>query len=212
MKKITALLLASIICILLSSCAPLSNSKAISYSDDASEIYYNGRTYINYNNTNGKYRFDVEEDAEHWCDIATKPYGLFYVLGAATTYYGNNKENPAFITNGRIIDFYVREDITLDYGSELSICDTHDTYDFKISDVITGNSIAYSIDQEKNFTSICDFFVAFKQYPYVKLWIEIHEYEGKLYLQDVWDSDYYEVTDDFKNDIYRLGLNSFDYH
>jgi len=212
LKKLMALLLSFVICLLLSSCTPLSNSNAISYNNDASEMYYNGHTYIDYNNTNGKYRFDVKQNTECWVEIATKPYGIFYVLDAVTTYYGNDKENPAFITNSRTIDFYVREDLTLDYDSELSACDTQEPYDFKISDVITGNPIAYGIDQKKNFTSICNFFVAFKEFPCVKLWIEIYEYEGKLYLQDVWDSDYYEITDAFKNDIYRLGLNAFNYH
>lgn len=175
-------------------------------------MYYNGLTYINYNNTNGKYRFDIEKDTECWSSIATKPYGFFYVLGAVTEYYGNDMENPTFITNSRTIDFYVREDIALDYNSELSICDTQDPYDFKISDVITGNYIAYSIDQEERFTSVCNFFVAFKEYTYVKMWIEIYEYEGKLYLQDVWDSDYYEITDSFEEDIFCLGLDTFNYH
>ena len=144
--------------------------------------------------------------------IATKPYGFFYSLGAVTKYYGNNLENPTFITNSRTIDIYVREDITLDFDSELSVCDTQEPYEFKISDVITSNSIAYRVEEEDKFTSICNFYVAFKQYPYIKLWIEIHEYEDKLYLQDVFDSDYYEITDSFEEDIYRLGLDTFDYH
>ena len=212
MKRIISLLLALVICLLFSSCTPLTNSNSISFNDDASALYYNNHTYINYNNTNGKYRFDVEKDGEYWIHIATKPYGLFYVLGDITEFYGNDIENPTFITNSRTIDFYVREDLVLDHDSEISVCDTQEPYDFKISEVITGNSIAYSYDQKDRFTSICNFFVAFKQYPYVKLWVEIYEYEGKIYLQDVWNSDYYEVTDIFEEDLYRVGINTFDYH
>ena len=212
MKRIVALMLSVTICVLFCSCTPLSKLNTISYNYDSTEMYYNGYTYINYDNYNGKYRFDLEKDTDNWVEIATMPYGFFYILGAVTVYYGNDAEKPDFITNSRTIDFYVREDLTLDYDSELSACDTQEPYDFKISDVITGNPIAYSIDQKKNFTSICNFFVAFKEFPCVKLWIEIYEYEGKLYLQDVWNSDYYEITDAFKEDLYRFGLNTFDYH
>lgn len=212
MKKLAALLLSFVICLSFCSCTPLSNSNAISYNDDASKIYYNGRTYINYDNTNGKYRFDIEEDSEYWVDIAIKPYGVFYVLGAVTKYYGNDIENPDFITNSRTVDFYVREDITFDRDTELSICDTQSPYHFKISDVITGDSIEYNVEQEDKFARVCNFFAAFKEYPYIKLWIEIYEYNDKLYLQDVWNSDYYEMTDQFKQDIYRLEINTFDYH
>ena len=127
-----------------------------------------------------------------------------------TDYYGNDKENPDFITNSRTFDFYVREDITLDFETELSICDTKSPYFFKISDIITGNSIEYDSEKTDKFVSVCNFFAEFKDYPYVKLWIEIHKYNDKLYLQDVYDSDYYEITDTFQEDIYRLEITDFD--
>ena len=212
MKKLVALLLSFVICISFSSCHPLSSPNTISHNDDASEIYYNGQTYINYNNTNGKYRFNIEADAEHWIKIATIPYGFFYILGAVTHFYGNDIKNPDFITNSRTNDFYVRKDLTLDHTTELSICDTQDPYCFQISDVITSNSIKFNIDQRNSFTPVCNFLAAFKEFPFVKLWIEIYEYEDKFYLQDVWNSDYYEITDTFKEDLYRFGINTFDYH
>lgn len=210
MKKIFALLIFFVICISFCSCTPISPVNTISYNDDATEMYYNGHTYINFNNYNGKYCFNLEDD--NWINIATMPYGYFYILDAVTVYYGNDAENPDFITNSRTIDFYVREDLSFDRNTELSLCDAESPYCFKISEITTGNVIEYVIDKEEQFTKICDFNVAFEQYPYVMLWIQIYEYDGKLYFQDVWDSDYYEITDEFKEDIYRLGLNTSDYH
>ena len=66
MKRIVAFLLALVFCVLLCSCASLSKLNTISYNDDVSEMYYNGYTYINYNNYNGKYRVDLEKDTDNW--------------------------------------------------------------------------------------------------------------------------------------------------
>ena len=124
MKRIVALLLSIAICVLFCSCTPLSKPNTISYTDDYTEMYYNGYTYINYNNYDGKYRFDLEKDTDNWVEIATMPYGFFYILGAVTVYYGNDAEKPDFITNSRTEDFYVREDIVIDHSLSLSACDT----------------------------------------------------------------------------------------
>ena len=212
MKRIVALMLSVTICVLFCSCTPLSKLNTISYNDDSTEMYYNGYTYVNYDNYNGKYRFDLEKDTDNWVEIATMPYGFFYILGAVTVYYGNDTEKPDFITNSRTIDFYVREDIAIDHSLALSVCDTEESFSFCISDVITENSIDYSIDKKYDYQEICNFFAVFEDYPSVKLWITIYELNGKLYLQDVHDSDYYEITDAFKEDLYRFGLNTFDYH
>lgn len=212
MKRLVALMLSFAICVLFCSCAPLSKLNTISYNDDATEMYYNGCTYINYNNYNGKYHFDLENDTDNWVKIATMPYGFFYIWEAVTVYYGNNAENPDFITNSRTFDFYVREDISIDHSLTLSVCDTEEPFHFRISDVITENVIAYNIDKEPNTQRICNFFAKFEDYPGVQLWIDIYEINGKLYLQEVWDSDYYEITDAFKEDLYRSSVNTFDYH
>ena len=212
MKRIIALLLSLAICVLFCSCTPISNRNTISYNDNATEMYYNGNTYINYNNTNGKYRFDLENDTDNWVKLATMPYDFFYILGAVTVYYGNDLENPEFITNSRTSDFYVREDVAIDHGLELSVCDIEEYFSFRISDVITENSIDYSFDKRLDYQEICNFFAAFEDYPGVKLWITICELNGKLYLQDVYNSDYYEITDAFKEDLYRFSIHTFDYH
>lgn len=216
MKRMIALLLSFAICILLCSCAPLSKLNTISYNDDASEMYYNGNTYINYNNYNGKYRVDLErdDDSDNWVKIATMPYSFFTYtfLGAVTEYYGNNAENPELITNTRSFDFYVRKDITIDHSLTLSVRDTDTPFRFNIADATTGNVITYDLDKRYDFKEVCNFFATFEDYPGVQLWITIRKYNGKLYLQDVEDSDYYEITEAFKEDLYRFGINTFDYH
>ena len=212
MKRIIALLLALTILILFCSCTSLSDANTISYNDDASELYYNGRTYINYENYNGKYRIDLEKDTDKWAEIATMPYGIFYILGAVTVYYGNNTENPEIITDSRVNGFYVREDISIDHSYMLSVCDTATPFSFRISDVTTGNSIAYDTVNKDEFKSICNFFATFEDYSGVRLWIEIREYNGAFYMQDAWNSDYYEITDGFREDLSRLGIDTFDYH
>ena len=212
MKRIVALMLSVTICVLFCSCTPLSKLNTISYNDDATEMYYNGYTYVNYDNYNGKYRFDIKNDTDNWIQITTMPYGFFYILGAVTVYYGNDAEKPDFITNSRTIDFYVREDVVIDHSLSQSVCDTDTPFLFSIADVTTENMIAYDFDKRFAFNEVCNFFATFEDYPGVKLWITIYELNGKLYLQDVYDSDYYEITDAFKEDLYRFGVNTFDYH
>lgn len=212
MKKMNALLLVFSFCISFCSCTPLSKLDTISYNDDFTEMYYNGYTYINYNNSGGKYCTNHEEDTDNWCEIARMPYGFFYILGAVTVYYGNDNEKPDFITNSRTPEFYVREDITIDNNSTLSVNDTPDPFYFNLTDVTTGNVIAFDIDKMYEFNEVCNFFVTFEDYPGVQLWITISEYDGKLYLQDVFNSDYYEITNTFKEYLYREGINNFDYH
>lgn len=209
MKKTAALLCVIVICVSFCACTPLSPRGTIVYNLDATEMYYNGNTYLNYRNYNGKYRFDPKKDTDNWVKIATMPY--VYILNAVTVYYGNNAENPDFITNTRTHDFYVREGLAFDHNTSLSLCDTEIPYRFQISEIITENVIEYEVGIEKQFEEICNFYAAFEQFPSIRLWITVFRRGDSLYLQDVWNSDYYEITDVFAQDIYRLGLDAFDY-
>ena len=210
MKRIIAIFLAISLCFALSACAALPSLTKITYSDDFTEMYYNGHTYINYNNYNGKYRVDM--DNEEMVHIATVPYGMFFVLGAVTKYYGNDAENPDFIANLRTIDFFVREDVIFDHSLMLSINDAEAPFLFSIADVTTGEVIANEFEDQFEFEELCNFYATFADYPSVRLWITISEYDGRLYLQDVFTSDYYAITNEFKEDLYRFGINDFDYH
>ena len=83
---------------------------------------------------------------------------------------------------------------------------------YQAGEVSFKNVITFNMDEKLDTQRICNFFAEFEDYPSVQLWIDIYEINGKLYLQDVHDSDYYEITDAFKEDLYRFGVNTFDYH
>jgi len=203
MKRIIAILLSFSICVCLCSCTPLSPKDTITHNDDASEIYYNGRTYVLIRND--CYGIDIENMTK----IATIPYGFFYLLGAVTIFYGNNGENPDFITENRTDSFYLREDLTLDHTTQLSVSNLDSPYCFTIAEVTTDQALPY-VYEEGRHPILCNFIVTFEQYPQISMYLSIHEYDSKLYLQKGWGSDYYEITEDFKSEIYRLGLNTYD--
>ena len=98
----------------------LSPPDTITYNEDYTELYYNGYTYIDYGNANGKYDTDPYEDTDYWVKIATMSY--FFPLGI-TEYYGNDLDNPDVIITVRGQYFFVRKDITIDQHSMLSVCD-----------------------------------------------------------------------------------------
>ncbi|MBQ8202887.1 MAG: hypothetical protein IJZ75_01215 [Clostridia bacterium] len=204
MKRALVLLLAFVICLFLCSC------KSVSYNDGDTEMYYNGNTYINYNNTNGKYRFEPEEDTDNWIKIDTKPYGIFVILGAVTRYYGNDYENPDFITNSRTIDFYVREDISLNDDSKLFIKDSDKPLSFSVSEVTTGETIEYSYDNHKNgaYVNLGDFDAVYEDFPMVEIWFQLYEVNGCVYIQDAVFADLQKVTEEFEKELYNLGLIS----
>lgn len=203
MKRIIALLLTVLLCLSLCACGK------VSYNDDSSSLYYNGRTYINYNNHNCKYRTNVENIG--WKKIAWQPYGFFFILGAVTEFYGNDVNNPDFIANSRTVDLYVREDITLDHNTRLCVSDCSEPYSFVFSEVTTGKVIAFDLEQKDAYTEICNFFVTLEEYPLIEQWFTVWQIGDNIYIQDNWDSDFYEITDGFMEDIYRFGLDSFDY-
>ena len=180
----------------------LSPLDTITYNEDYSELYYNGHTYIEYVNTSGKYNTDPQEDADYWVKIATMPY--FFPL-AITEYYGNDLNDPDVITTVRAHRFYVRKDIVIDQHSMLSVCDAPEVFRFRISDVITENLVAFDLEAEKQCKEACNFQAAFEAYPGVTLDITISVLDGKFYLQDNFLSDYYEITEDFHQELLRLG-------
>ena len=197
MKRIFAFLLACILCVSCCSCVKASPTGTIDYNDDFTEMYFNGRTYL----LRGDYfHADVENDVWHIICIRS-PY--FY----RSTYYGNNADNPEVIYLDRTSKLYLREDITWDNDTTLSVCDIDPSYTFKMSEVTTGECVEYEYD----FYEVCNFYVSIEEYPYVRLWLTVTKNKEKYYLQNVWDSDYYEITDEFVQEIYRLGLDSFDY-
>lgn len=202
MKRIIAIFLAIFLCFALCSCADISNPGKLSTNFDVSKLTYNGRTYISYRH----YPFDknkylVDWKSEDRVEIARIPNGLFYILGAVIIYTGNDTENPDYITCSRGYDLYVREDIILNDDSELCVSETDEPIYFSISDVTTGNVIAEELEDQYDFEELCDFYASCVDCPDLRLSITIYELDGKIYLQDAFDSDYYEVTKEFEEDL-----------
>lgn len=204
MKKTIALFVLLCLCISLCSCTPVSPSDTITYSDDGKEMYYNGRTYITYPNGNRKYMFSYQDG--NWTEIATMPYGFFYILRAVTVYYGDDAENPDVIFESRTHEMYVREGISFDENTELAVKDMEKPFSFRISEVTTGNVIKFSLDIKKQFDELAEIYVTLGSYDYIEKRIYILRLGDDLYLQDVWKSDYYEITDEFEEELMNLGL------
>lgn len=203
MKKVIGLLFVCLLCAALGACATFTVTGEISFSEDGRELYYHGYTYRDADNYSGKYRVEMEHDGI--VQVAEFPYGYG---GNIERFYGNEVEAPAFIVNKSFTYFYIREDITLDHSDMLVVHDTKEPLRFRISEVTTGEVIPFeSFEQKSQLTVLCDFFAEFEAYPGLNLWITISEYNGKLYLQDVWDSDYYEITDAFTEDLHRTGAD-----
>lgn len=202
MKKAFGLLLVCLLCAALAACATFTVTGEISFNEDGSELYYHGYTYRDADNYSGKYRVKMEYDGI--VQLAEFPYGYG---GNIERFYGNEVEAPAFVVNKRFEYFYVREDISLDHSYMLVVHDTEEPLCFRISEVTTGTVIPFEYEKKYEFTELCDFFAEFEVYPGLNLWITISEYNGKLYLQDVWDADYYEITDAFAEDLHQIGAD-----
>lgn len=203
MKRIAAILLVLSFCFALCACADISNPGKLSTNFDDSKLTYNGRTYISYRHYPfEKNKYLVDWKSEDRVEIARIPYGLFYILGAVEIYTGNNTENPDYITRSQsAYKLYVREDIILNDDSKLCVSETDEPIYFSISDVTTGNVIAEELEDQYDFEELCDFYASCVDCPDLRLSITIYELDGKIYLQDAFDSDYYEVTKEFEEDL-----------
>ena len=214
MKRIVAIFFAIAFCISLTACAKTFNPGKLSTNFNVSKMTYNGRTYISYRH----YPFDkskylVDWENEDRVEIARIPDGINYILGVCQVYSGNEVENPNYIICSRgAYDLYVREDIVLDDSSILSATLSDEPFYFSVSDVTTGNVIPEEAAKQLDFEELCDFYAACVDCPGLRLLITISELDGKIYLQDAWNSDYYEITEAFKNDLYRFGIEGIEYH
>ncbi|MGN0492816.1 MAG: hypothetical protein ACI4F7_04135 [Acutalibacteraceae bacterium] len=200
--RVTAIILAAAILAVLSGCRKLSPSDTIMYTADGN-LHYNGRAYVN---SGSKYYADT--DSEDCVKIAVRPYGFFYLLGAVTVYYGNDAENPEYISPSRGHDLYVREDFKIDFDSLLTIQDTEEVYSFRISDIVTAESLDLeSYDRSANsFEEVCDFDAWIEPDNFAYMWITVLEKDGSYYLQDSNLSDLYLLKDGFETELERLGL------
>ena len=214
MKRIAAILLVLSFCFALCACSETFNPGEISTNFNSSKLTYNGRTYISYRH----YPFEKNKYLVNWksedrVEIARIPSGIYYILGAVTIYSGNETENPDYIIcSSGAYNLYVREAITLDNSSMLSVSVADEPFYFSIADVTTGNVIAEELEERYDFEELCNFYASCVDGPDLRLSITIYELDGKLYLQDAFDSDYFEITEAFKEELYRFGIDDIEYH
>lgn len=200
--RVTAIILVAAILAVLSGCQKIPSADTVRFTADGN-LHYNGRAYVN---SGSKYYADT--DSEDCVKIAVRPYGFFYLLGAVTVFYGNDAENPEYISPSRGHDLYVREDLKIDFDSLLTIQDTEEVYNFRISDIITGESLDLeSYDRCANsFEEVCDFNAWIEPDNFAYMWIFILKKDGNYYLQDSDESDLYLIKDGFETELERLGL------
>ena len=205
-KHITFFGIVLLCCLLLTSCGThyksfykeLSPKDTIVWNEEDSSITYNGIKYTNTNNYNGKIRTDY--DSEHCVKIATMPYS--YLLGAVSVFYGDDLENPDIISCSRGGNVWIREEMDIDELIMTNNCVVSDSFSFKICDVITEESIPYSSELEtKHYRLVYFEQFPLEDYPAFSFWPEIVLIDGELYLQYVWNSDFYKITDEFETEL-----------
>ena len=214
MKKLITLIgIVLLSCLLLTSCGTylpdyitfwkeLSPSGPIEWDHDDNGIIYNGTKYVNTENYNGKISTDY--DSEHCVKIATMPYS--YLLGAVSVFYGNELENPDIISCSRGGDVWIREGMDIDDLIMTNNCVVNDSFSFRICDVITEESIPYSFELGNIRHRVHFERIPLEDYPAFSMYIYIIPLDGELYLQYVWDSDFYEITDDFETELRENGF------
>ena len=212
-KLITFIGIVLLSCLILTSCGTylpdyitfwkeLSPSGTIEWDYDDNGIIYNGTKYVNTENYNGKISTDY--DSEHCVKIATMPYR--YLLGAVSVFYGNELENPDIISCNRGHGVWIREGMNIDELIMTNHCVVNDSFSFRICDVITDKSIPYS-SELGNIRHEVDFErFPLEDYPAFSMYIYIIPLDGELYLQYGWDSDFYEITDDFEIELRENGF------
>ena len=215
MKKLITFIGIVVLCsLLLTSCGTylpdyitfykeISPKDTIIWNEEDNSITYNGIEYTNTNNYNGKISTDY--DSEHCVKIATMPYS--YLLGAVSVFYGDNLENPTIISCSRGGDVWIREDLNIDNLIMNNNCVVNDSFSFKICDVITEESIPYSLELETRHYLVVNFEqFPLEDYPAFRFWPEIVSVDGELYLQYVWNSDFYKITDEFETELIENGF------
>ena len=213
-KLITFIGIVLLCCLLLTSCGTclpdyitfykeISSKDTIVWNEEDNSITYNDIKYTNTNNHNGKIKTDY--DSEHCVKIATMPYS--YLFGAVSVFYGDDLENPDIISCSRGGDVWIREGMDIDELIMTNNCVVSDSFSFKICDVITEESIPYSFELESRYALVVKFArFPLEDYPAFSFWPEIVSVDGGFYLQYVWDSDFYKISDEFEAELRENGF------
>ena len=211
-KSILLMTMFLLICLLLTSCGTylpdyvtfwreISPEDTIKLNEDYS-ITYNETKYISINNTNGKIKADY--DSEHCVKIATIPYS--YILGAVSVFYADDFEDPDIISCNRGGDVWIKEGMDID-ELIMNNCVVNDSFTFRICNVITEERIPYSSDLGNRHSLTNELYgIPLENYPAFSFDISIKQIDGELYLQYVWNSDFYKITYEFENTLRANGF------
>ena len=122
-------------------------------------------------------------------------------------FYGDDLENPDIISCSRGGDVWIREGMDIDELIMTNNCVVSDSFSFKICDIITEESIPYSVELESRHALVVNFArFPLEYYPAFSFWPEIVLIDGELYLQYVWNSDFYKITDEFETELIENGF------
>ncbi len=179
----------------------ISPADTIEWVDD-DRIRYNGTIYESIGNYNGM--ISAVHDSEGCVKIATMPYS--YLLGAVSIFYGDDFDDPDIITCDRGNDVWIKEGMDIHEMIMDNTCVVSNTFSFRIRDVITDEVIPYSLDLD-NLRSLIGYLrCPLEDYPAFSFDVTVVPIDGKLYLQYVWSSDFYQITDEFEAALYANGL------
>ena len=132
------------------------------------------------------------------------PYS--YLLAAVSVFYGDDLENPDIISCSRGNGVWIREGMNIDELIITNNCVVSDSFSFKICDIITDESIPYSLELEIQRVLIDFEEFPLEDYPAFGFYVDIIQIDDELYLQYVWDSDFYKITGEFEAQLQENGF------
>lgn len=168
-------------------------------------IIYNEMRYVEARNNNGKIQM-INHESESCIKIATLPRS--YILAAVDVFYADSYDNPTIIYLIRSGQLWVKEGMDIDEIIMNNNAVISDSFSFRINDVITGEIIPYREKWDKAYDLYNSRSIHLEDYPMFTYNVIIAFIDGELYLQYVWDSDYYKITDEFANTLYQNGYLS----
>ncbi len=165
-------------------------------------IIYNEMRYVEAPNYNGKIKM-IDHESESCIKIATLPRS--YILAAVEVFYADSYDNPTIIYLIRNGQLWVKEGMDIDEIIMNNNAVISDSFSFRINDVITGEILPYRETRDKAYDLYTFRSIHLEDYPMFTYYVRIASIDGELYLQYVWDSDYYKITDEFENVLYQNG-------
>lgn len=170
--------------------------------DDDYNLIYHGTKYIDTENYSGLIRADY--NSADFIHVATLP--RTYLLPSVSEFYGDELENPDLIYCTRGENLWIKEGMNVDDLIMNNTCVVSDSFSFRICDVITDEKIPYSSKLSQTLELVDFGRIPLEDYPAFGIWVTITSVDGKSYLQYGWDSDFYEITDEFATELRENGF------